>query len=168
MTRTPRFTCVSDGKPLRRLPVISKIRNSPRSSVETTFARAVQDAGFKNCCLRSGRYDGSRKNHFFPRVIARSALAVRKHFLRAEEHGLPLLKDNSHVHQLVRSSTNAIVPRVGGASDERRPSWLSTTQRFSTAALRRSRSRFRVRARFATRAAAIRSRWMTGRGSTAS
>ena len=33
-----------------------------------TFARAVQDTGFKNCCLRSGRYDGSRKNHFFPRV----------------------------------------------------------------------------------------------------
>jgi hypothetical protein len=44
-----------------------------------------------SCCLRSGRYDGSRKNHFFSRVIARSALAVRKHFLRAEEHGLSLL-----------------------------------------------------------------------------
>src|SRR6187399_1746054 len=111
------------------------IRNSARSWVETTSARAAQVTGFKNCCLRSGRYDGSRKNHFFPRII-------RPHFLRAEEHGLPLLKDNSHVHQLVRSSTNAIVPRVGGASDERRPSWLSITQRFSTAARRRSRTRF--------------------------
>jgi hypothetical protein len=80
-----------------------------KSWAGTTFARAVQDTGFKNCCLRSGRYDGSRKNHFFPRV-------VRSEFLRAEGHGLPLLKDNSHVHQLVRSSTNAIVPRVGGAT----------------------------------------------------
>src|SRR5258708_22203060 len=97
------------------------IRNSAKSWAETTFAHAAQDTGFKNCCLRSGRYDGSRKNHFCPRII-------RTHFLRAEEHGLPLLKDNSHVHQLVRSSTNAIMPRAGGASDERRPSLLSTTQ----------------------------------------
>src|SRR5438046_3697694 len=86
-----------------------------------------------------------------------------KDFLRAEEHGLPLLKDNSHVHQLVRSSTNAIAPRVGGASDERRPSWLSTTQKTSIAALRRSRSRFRVRLKSAIRAAATRGPWMTGR-----
>src|SRR5260370_474894 len=66
-------------------------RSFARSSVATTFARAAPDTGFKNCCLRSGRYDGSRKNHFFPRVIARSALAVSKHFLRAEGHGLSLL-----------------------------------------------------------------------------
>ena len=43
-------------------------RNSAKSWAGTTFARAAQDTGFKNCCLRSGRYDGSRKNHFFPRV----------------------------------------------------------------------------------------------------
>src|SRR5438552_14366686 len=103
----------------------------------------------------------AKRTIFFPRII-------RTHFLRAEEHGLPLLKDNSHVHQLVRSSPNTIVPRVGGASDERRPSWLSTTQKSSTAAPRRSRSRCRVRARFATQAAAIRGRPMTGRGLTAS
>jgi hypothetical protein len=45
-----------------------------------TLARVDQGAAFKNCCLRSGRYDGANRNHFFPRVIARSALAVRKHF----------------------------------------------------------------------------------------
>ena len=55
-----------------------------KSWAGTTFARAAQDTGFKNCCLRSGRYDGSRKNHFFPRVI-------RSEFLRAEGHGLSLL-----------------------------------------------------------------------------
>jgi hypothetical protein len=27
---------------------------------------------FKNCCLRSGRYDGSKRNHFFPRVVNQS------------------------------------------------------------------------------------------------
>jgi len=36
-----------------------------RSSVAMTLARAVQDAAFKNCCLRSGRYDGSQRNHYF-------------------------------------------------------------------------------------------------------
>src|SRR6185295_7592049 len=107
-----------------------EIRSFAKSSAATTFVRAVQDAAFKNCCLRSGRFDGSKRNHFFPGVVINQ-------FLRAEEHGLPLLKDNSDVHQLVRGSTNAIAPRVGGASDERRPSWLSTTQRFSTAAPRR-------------------------------
>jgi hypothetical protein len=30
-----------------------------------TFARAVQDAAFKKCCLRSGRFDGSRRNHYY-------------------------------------------------------------------------------------------------------
>src|SRR5439155_21527771 len=97
------------------------IRNSAKSSVATTFARAAQDAGFKNCCLCSGRYDGSRKNHFFPRVIARSALAVRKHFLRAEEHGLSLEKTNPTFTNLSAVQSTQSVPRVGGASEERRP-----------------------------------------------
>jgi hypothetical protein len=25
---------------------------------------------FKNCCLRSGRYDGTKRNHFFPRMTS--------------------------------------------------------------------------------------------------
>lgn len=28
-------------------------------------AHAVPDADFKNCCLRSGQFDGSPSNHFF-------------------------------------------------------------------------------------------------------
>ena len=40
-----------------------------KSLAGTTFAHAAQDTGFKNCCLRSGRYDGSLRNHFFPRIV---------------------------------------------------------------------------------------------------
>src|SRR4051812_39852743 len=39
-----------------------------------TSVRAVQDAAFKNCCLRSGRYDGAKRHHFFPRVAERRVL----------------------------------------------------------------------------------------------
>jgi hypothetical protein len=71
------------------------IRNSAKSWAETISARAVQDAAFKNCCLRSGRYDGIARHHFFPRISGisisagslqtaniktRSVMAVRKHF----------------------------------------------------------------------------------------
>ena len=58
-----------------------------KGSAAMTSARAVQDAAFKNCCLRSGRYDGSKRNHFFPRVVINQ-------FLRAEERGLSLENDN--------------------------------------------------------------------------
>ncbi len=30
-----------------------------------TSVRVVPAAGFKNCCLRSGRYDGSGRNYYF-------------------------------------------------------------------------------------------------------
>ena len=33
-----------------------------------TFVRAAQGAAFRKCCLRSGSYDGSRRNYFFPRL----------------------------------------------------------------------------------------------------
>jgi len=33
-----------------------------------TFARAVLDCAFKKCCMRSGGYDGGRRNYFFPRL----------------------------------------------------------------------------------------------------
>jgi hypothetical protein len=50
----------------------------------TTFARAIPDTGFKNYCLRFGRYDGSRKNHFFPGVVQRPfEFRLGKSFLRA-------------------------------------------------------------------------------------
>src|SRR3989442_13315275 len=32
------------------------------------FVRAFQDGAFKKCCMRSGGYDGSRHNYFFPRL----------------------------------------------------------------------------------------------------
>ena len=54
-----------------------RIRRVWKASAARTHVHAVQDAAFKNCCLRSGRYDGSKRHHFFPRVIARRALAVR-------------------------------------------------------------------------------------------
>jgi len=30
-----------------------------------TFAHAAPVAGFKKCCLRSGQFDGSGRNHYF-------------------------------------------------------------------------------------------------------
>jgi hypothetical protein len=39
--------------------------SSSKSSVATTSARADQDAGFKRCCLQSGRYDGAERAHYF-------------------------------------------------------------------------------------------------------
>jgi len=30
-----------------------------------TFAPAAPDAGFKRCCLKAGRYDGTLRNDFF-------------------------------------------------------------------------------------------------------
>ena len=126
------------------------------------LARAVQDAAFKNCCLRSGRYDGANRNHFFPRIVSKPISAGRRTWVIT-------VNDQSHVHQLVRSLTKT----------NRAGSWRHTNRKEdhygyqlrkarSIAASPRSRSRSRVRPRFATRAAAIRGRWMTGRGSTAS
>jgi hypothetical protein len=28
-------------------------------------AHATQDAAFKNCCMRNGRFDGNLRNHYF-------------------------------------------------------------------------------------------------------
>jgi hypothetical protein len=53
-------------------------RNSAKSWAGTTFARAALDAAFKKCCLRTGRYDGALRNHFFPRIIASSLTAGRR------------------------------------------------------------------------------------------
>jgi len=39
-------------------------RVSLRSRAEMITALVVRDADFKNCCLRSGCYDGSRRNHY--------------------------------------------------------------------------------------------------------
>ena len=41
-------------------------RSFLRSLDEPIYVRAVLDDAFKKCCIRSGRYDGSRRNDFFP------------------------------------------------------------------------------------------------------
>lgn len=48
------------------------IRSCRRSSAATTPAHAVQAAAFKNCCLKTGSYDGERRNHFFQRLAVSS------------------------------------------------------------------------------------------------
>jgi len=54
-----------------------------RSSDEPIYVRAVLGSGFKKCCMQSGRYDGSRRNYFFPRIEA--ANPARGDIARAEE-----------------------------------------------------------------------------------
>jgi hypothetical protein len=39
-----------------------------RSSDEPIYVHVVLGSGFKKCCMKSGRYDGSRRNYFFPRI----------------------------------------------------------------------------------------------------
>jgi hypothetical protein len=42
--------------------------NALKSSVVTTFVHAAPDGASKKCCMRSGNYDGSRRNCFFLRI----------------------------------------------------------------------------------------------------
>jgi len=51
--------------------------NSAKNSAVTTPARADQGAGFKRCCLTSGRYDGALRNHFFQTEKLNTAIPVR-------------------------------------------------------------------------------------------
>src|SRR6185503_19322328 len=51
-------------------------RSFTKSSAATTSARAAQGAGFKNCCLRSGRFDGSPRNYFFPGVVQHCGMSI--------------------------------------------------------------------------------------------
>ena len=39
-----------------------------RNSVATISVRADLAGAFKRCCIRSGRYDGSERKYFFPRI----------------------------------------------------------------------------------------------------
>jgi hypothetical protein len=43
-------------------------KNCWKSSDATICVRADRHAAFKNCCLRSGRFDGCLRDYFFPRV----------------------------------------------------------------------------------------------------
>jgi hypothetical protein len=44
-------------------------RNLRKSWDATIRAHASRVAGFKRCCMLSGRYDGVERDHFFPRMI---------------------------------------------------------------------------------------------------
>jgi hypothetical protein len=39
--------------------------SSSKSSAAKTSAHAVHGGCFKRCCMKSGRYDGAERNHYF-------------------------------------------------------------------------------------------------------
>jgi len=41
-------------------------KNSWRNSAATTCARVAPAAAFKRCCLRTGKFDGTNRDYFFP------------------------------------------------------------------------------------------------------
>src|SRR6266568_349413 len=43
-------------------------KSSWKNLAETTLVPAVRAAAFKKCCLKTGSYDGERRNHFFQRL----------------------------------------------------------------------------------------------------
>jgi hypothetical protein len=45
-------------------------RSFRKSWDEPISVHAVLDDDFKKCCLKSGDYDGGRRNYFFPRIEA--------------------------------------------------------------------------------------------------
>ena len=55
--------------PRRRSGVASASSTATKSCAGswagTTSARAARTTAFRNCCLRAGRFDGSRRNHYF-------------------------------------------------------------------------------------------------------
>src|SRR5215469_14489753 len=76
-------------------------RSFEKSSVGMTSVPAAPGAAFKKCCLVSKRFDGSARNHFFPRLTI---------FLRAEERGLstvnrPMFTNLSAIHQRNRAES---------------------------------------------------------------
>ena len=54
-------------------------RNCSKGLVATILALAVRAEDFKKCCLRTGAYDGERRNHFFPGVAITSWRLARRH-----------------------------------------------------------------------------------------
>ena len=67
-SRTP-ANVGKDSHPRRRSSADSASCMGTRSFVKNWDAmipaRVAQDVAFKNCCLHSGRYDGSLRNHYF-------------------------------------------------------------------------------------------------------
>ncbi len=44
------------------------IRISARSWDVTICVLVAQDSAFKKCCMKTGHFDGSGRNYFFPRI----------------------------------------------------------------------------------------------------
>jgi hypothetical protein len=44
------------------------IKTFSKSSAGKICVLAAQGGAFKKCCLKSGRFDGSNRNYFFPRL----------------------------------------------------------------------------------------------------
>ena len=42
----------------------TEIRNFSKSWAEMTYVLAVPACGFKKCCLKSGRFEGTKRNHY--------------------------------------------------------------------------------------------------------
>jgi hypothetical protein len=53
-------------------------RNSWKGSGGRTCVRAARDGDFKNCCLRTGKYDDSNRDYFFQGVVLAACGAMKK------------------------------------------------------------------------------------------
>jgi len=62
----------SETKVKRGARVVTAKKNSSKNSAATTCAPAAPAAAFKRRCLRTGKYDGTNRAYFFPRVAKRS------------------------------------------------------------------------------------------------
>jgi hypothetical protein len=58
-----------------------KTRSSWRNSDEMICVPAGLDEGFKRCCLVTGKYDGTNRDYFLPRVAPVCAARVSRIFL---------------------------------------------------------------------------------------
>ena len=78
--------CVSGGNPSPRKPTSSAggvssmaTSNCQKSSAATICAPAAPDAGFKACCLKSGKYDGLNRDDYFQGIGDNRASSSHRH-----------------------------------------------------------------------------------------
>jgi hypothetical protein len=62
--QTPQGIPFGDKSQARLFEWFILTKSYSRSWEEETGARADLDADFKNCCMRTGNYDGSLRNHY--------------------------------------------------------------------------------------------------------
>jgi hypothetical protein len=51
-------------------------KNCAKNLDATICAHVDLEAAFKKCCLQSGKFDGSNRNYFFPRIALTMGPAV--------------------------------------------------------------------------------------------